>query len=63
MIWTGLTLQNGKQKSHSWYILFHARQAFQVPGQRDIERVSDQAFIKDFGPWTSQELTGISAME
>ncbi|CAM4562060.1 unnamed protein product [Leuciscus chuanchicus] len=39
------------------------RQAFQVPGQRDRERVSAQAFIKDFGPRTSQELTGISAME
>ncbi len=52
-----------KQKSHSWCILFHARQAFKVAGQRGMEKVSDQAFIEDFGPWTSQELTGISTME
>lgn len=36
---------------------------FQVPGQRGTQKGSDQAFIKDFGPWTSQELTGINAME
>lgn len=32
-----------------------------MPGQRGTEKVSDQAFIKDFGPWTSEELTGIRA--